>query len=164
MQCDADGGDVAEAAHLGDETSAGDERVADAFEKGGLFFARYPVECSVGEYGVELGIEVERGGVALKDIEAEGAGLFEHGCGAVHTGDLCAGLRDALGEYAVAAAHVEDVFTLLRGEPFHYSAGEVGDESAVLGVGGCVPLLSGRHILPIVRGVFAHRNEDKQKE
>ncbi len=157
----ADGGDVAEAAHLGDETGAGAEGAVDGGEGGGLAGLGDPVEGGVGEGGVEGVGEGDFGGVALVDFEAAGSGGGEHGRGDIDAGEDGAGGGEARGEDAVAAADVEDALAGSRGEEFDYAAGEVGDETAVGGVGFGVPGLDGGgvvrfHILILHRkGEFA---------
>ena len=140
----ADGGDVAVAAHLGDETAVGAEGSVNAGE-GGLLAgdAGDPVEGGVGEDGVELLVEGEGGGIVLLDVEVALTGGGEHGGGGVDTSDDGAGGGELLGEGAVAAAEVEDVFAGLRGEESDDTGGEGGDESAVGGVGFGVPGLAG---------------------
>ena len=68
LECGADGGDVAVAAHLGDETATGAKGSVDAGECGLLAGdAGDPVEGGVGEDGVELVLVGEGGGVVLLD-------------------------------------------------------------------------------------------------
>ncbi len=76
----ADGGDIAVAAHFGDESAAGAEGAVDAGECDLLAGdAGDPVEGGVGEDGVELVFVGEGGGVVLLDSETALAGGGEHG-------------------------------------------------------------------------------------
>jgi hypothetical protein len=116
----------------------------DAGEDGSLSGeARDPVEGGVGEDGVELLVIGEGGGVVLLDVEAVGMGGGEHGGGGVDAGEGGSGGSELLGESAVAAAEVEDVFAGLWGEESDDVSGERGDEAAVGGVGFGVPGLRG---------------------
>ena len=80
LECGADGGDVAVAAHLGDETAARAKGAVDAREHGLLAGdAGDPVKGGVREDGVELVVVGESGGVVLLDMEVAFAGGGEHG-------------------------------------------------------------------------------------
>ena len=76
----ADGGDVALAAHLGDETAAWAKGAVDSGEHGLLAGdAGDPVEGRVGEDGVELVIVGKSCGIVLLDAKVALAGGSEHG-------------------------------------------------------------------------------------
>ena len=121
LECGADGGDVALASHLGYETTAWLEGAIDAVEGERLLRGREPVECGVGEDGVELVFIGKVGGVVVVDVEIALAGCGDHGGGAVGSGDYCSGSGEFFGEGSVAAAEVEDGFAGLRGEKVDYS-------------------------------------------
>ena len=149
----ADRGDVALTAHLGDEASmwiffaecavhAGEHRLM-AGDSGD------PVECGVGEDGVELLVVGQRGGVvmiqgeACGTVEASFARGGEHGVRGVDAGDDGASGGELLGEGSVATAEIENLFARLWGEESDHVGGESGDEAAVGGVGFGVPGLAG---------------------
>jgi hypothetical protein len=102
-----------------------------------------PVEGGVGEDGVELVPVGQIGGAVMVDDQIALAGCCDHGGGGVDPGDDGSGGGELLGEGPVAAAQVEDVLAGLGREEIDYAGGEVGDETAVGGVGFGVPGLSG---------------------
>ncbi len=165
LECGTDCGDVALAAHLGDETASGAQGTMDASENGLLAGdAGDPVEGCVREDGVEL-LTVGQGGcVVMLDMQIALASRGQHGGRGVYAGDdgSCSG--ELFGEGAVAAAQVQDLFAGLWVEKHDDFGGEVGDESTVGSVGFGVPGLAGLgsrgHGL-IVRLSREMREEDK---
>lgn len=107
LQRGADGGDIALAAHFGDESAAGAEGSVDAGECGLLSGdAGDPMEGGVGEDGVESVFVGEIGRVVLLDSKTALAGGGEHGGRGVDTEDDGSGGGELLGEGSVAAAEV----------------------------------------------------------
>ena len=121
LECDADGGDVALASHLGDETATGLEGAEDAGEDEWLLGGGEPVEGGVGEDGIELVFVGQVGGVVVVDVEIAQAGCGDHGGGAVDSGKDGPGGGELFCEGSVTAAEVEDSFAGLRGEEIDYA-------------------------------------------
>ena len=94
------------------------------------------MQGGVGEDGVELLVECERGDVAGFELQVRkvGARLGGHGGGAVDAEDAGAGGGDFGGEVAGAAADIEDALAGLGGELGEEGAAVFPDE----GVGGIV--------------------------
>lgn len=143
LEGDSDGCDVGVTAHFGYEAAAGAEGLVNGGEGGGLACGGDPMECGVGEDGVELVFVGEGFDGVMVDVEAAGAGGGYHGGGGVDSGEDCAGGGELFGEGSVAAAYVEDVLAGLGIEQADDPGGEGGYEAAVGGVGGGVPGLSG---------------------
>ena len=135
----ADGGDVALAAHFGDEATAGPEGVEGGGERARLVDSGDPMEGGVRKDGVEGTVEVHVGSAAVQDCEAAGAGGGDHGGGGVEAGDDGTGGGELFSEGAVAAAEVEDVLAGTGCEEIEDVAGETGHEATVGGVVGGVP-------------------------
>lgn len=84
----ADGGDIAVAAHLSDEASAGAEGAVNTGEEGLVTGGSGdPVEDGVGEDSVKLVIVGERGGVVLLDVEVTLPSCGEHSGRGVDAGE-----------------------------------------------------------------------------
>jgi PAS domain S-box-containing protein len=127
------------AAHLRDEPSIGQQRPCDPSDHSvGVL---HPVKRGVAERCIEARAEVHVRGALLDDVKAElPCRLHEVGT-RVDTHYAAASVGDFLGQYAVTAAHIEDVFTGLWIEQFEDRGTEIRDEASVFAVTLGVPSL-----------------------
>ena len=120
------------AAHLGDKAAARLQRPAHAGEH--RLLIAHPMERGVREYGIEFAAEGELLAVHDPGIDPAGPCRGDHvrpGIDGDHHG---AGCDDLFGQYAVAAAEIEDVLTWGWREQFEDGGAEGRDEMRGLGV------------------------------
>lgn len=161
LECGADRGDISLASHLGYKASARTKRTMNAGECCRLLLGWNPVKGCIGEDGVKLVDVRQVVGAAEFNVEVALASGGDHRGGGVDAGDNGSGCGQLLGQSAVAAAHVQDVFSRLRGKERDNAGGEGGDEAAVGGISIRVPGLAWSVHLTIVDGVGTLRGEDK---
>jgi hypothetical protein len=127
------------AAELADEPPA---RLQRPFHAGDdLGGPQHPVQCGIGEHGVELRLEIQRVTVHDMRIQALFPGDADHVLAGVDANDLATHFHELLGQIAVAAAEIEDALAALRPQQFHHGHAQDRNESGVLLVAVGLPVL-----------------------
>ncbi len=123
---------IALAAHFPGEAAAGLER--SEYPCRDRFLVEHPVQCRIGENGVELGVEMHVRGIDGQRIQALRAGCADHVEAVVDPGHLGPALGDFLRQHPVAAADVEDPLAGLRVEQIERRHSQLGHERTDPGI------------------------------
>ena len=134
-----DGLHAARTAEFRHEATTRDQRALDAAQHVGR--ARHPVQCRVGEYGVELGLVAQL--LTIGDLEAQIDVLlsraFDHCSRAIDAGHLRTLARDLRGQRAGATAEIQNSLTRTRAQPGHEVRGELRHEGSAVVIQRGVP-------------------------
>src|SRR3984957_14046960 len=115
-QCRQEGLDATVAAHLRDEPPVRQQRSCDPSDhRVGVL---HPMKSSVTEHCIETPAEVHVGGALLHDRKSELPCRRHEVRAGVDAHYVAAEVGDLLGQYAVTATHVQDVFAGSRSEQF----------------------------------------------